>query len=323
MTEAQKAHRTRLILAFGAIWLIWGSTYLAIAFAIETLPPFLMAGSRFLLAGTVLYVWARWKGAPRPAPVQWKWAVILGALFFLMGNGAVVWVEQRLPSGLTALIVAMVSVWTALIEWLKPGGSRPATMVLTGIVLGFAGVALLVLPGQSAGHTDPAGVGLLMVSTFAWAAASVMSRTADLPASAPLVSGMEMVAGGVWLLLASVVDGDWARLDLAQVSLKSWLSFGYLAVFGSLVTFTAFAWLLQVSTPSKTSTAGYINPMVAVFLGWAFAGETLSARTLMASLVIVASVVLIITGKEFTFRTRSAKVAPSGGGVAPALPSGD
>jgi len=301
--DAAHPPRLRLLAAFAAIYLIWGSTYLAIAFAIQTFPPLLMAGARFMIAGGGLYLWARARGAEPPRRIQWGWAFFLGALFFLMGNGAVVWVEQRLASGLTALIVAMVSVWTALLEWLRPRGVRPSGLVLLGIVLGFAGVALLVLPGGSgAGHADPSGVLLLMGSTLAWSLASVLSRTADLPASASLVSGMEMLAGGVWLLLVSGFIGDWGRFDPAAVSLKSALSLLYLIVFGSLVTFTCFAWLLKVSTPNKVATAGYVNPMVAVFLGWALGGESLSTRSLVASLVIVGSVVLIISGREIAVR---------------------
>ena len=301
--EAARQARTRLLGAFAAIYLIWGSTYLGIAFAIHTLPPFLMASGRFLFAGGALYLWARWRGVPAPRSSQWMWAFLLGALFFLIGNGAVVWVEQRLDSGLTALIVAMVSVWTAILEWLRPGGARPTGMVMAGIVLGFLGVALLVLPGGSgAGHADPAGVLLLMCSTFAWALASVLSRTADLPDNGPLASGMEMLAGGVLLLIASVAAGDWSRFVPAAVTAKSFLAFLYLVIFGSLVAFSCFAWLLKVTSPNKVATAGYVNPMVAVFLGWAFGGESLSSRSLLASLVIVASVVLIITGREFAIR---------------------
>ncbi len=306
-----RRHRVTLIAAFAAIYLIWGSTYLAIAFAIHSIPPLFMAAGRFLLAGSALYVWARLRGAPRPRPVQWGWAFLLGALFFLVGNGAVVWVEQTVPSGLVALIVAMVSVWTALLEWFRPGGARPPGMVLAGILLGFLGVALLVLPARGgAGHAPLSGVLLLMGSTFAWALASVLSRTADLPDYAPQVSGMEMLAGGVLLLLASLVHGDHRVFAPSLVTLKSLLAFLYLVVFGSLVTFTAFAWLLQVSTPNKVATAGYVNPMVAVALGWAFGGESLTPRALIASLVIVASVVLIITGRDFAFSRLRPVVRP-------------
>ena len=212
--------RLRLALAFGAVYLVWGSTYLAIAFAIQTMPPFLMLSGRFLLAGGALYVWARYRGNARPRARQWTWAFLLGGLFLLIGNGTVGWVEQRLSSGLTALIVALVSVWTALLEWIRPGGRRPDAMVLAGIVLGFLGVALLVVPGQvGGGHVDPVVVLALVGSTFAWALASVLSRNADLPASAPLVSGMEMLAGGGLLLLASLVAGEWGRFDLGAITL--------------------------------------------------------------------------------------------------------
>ena len=303
--------RLRLMLAFGAVYLVWGSTYLAIAFAIQSMPPFLMLSARFLLAGGALYVWARFRGNAAPRARQWTWALLLGGLFLLIGNGTVGWVEQRLSSGLTALIVALVSVWTALLEWIRPGGRRPDAMVLAGIVLGFFGVALLVVPGQVGGeHVDPGAVLALVASTFAWALASVLSRSADLPASAPLVSGMEMLAGGGLLLLASLVAGEWGQFDPGGITLRSGLSFAYLVLIGSLVTFTAYAWLLQVSTPNKVATSGYVNPMVAVFLGWAFGGEVLTPRSLLAFVVIVAAVVLIITGREISVtRLRRATAA--------------
>jgi drug/metabolite transporter (DMT)-like permease len=311
MAPELAAHgRVRVTLAFAAIYLIWGSTYLAIAFAIRTIPPLLMAGARITLAGAAVYLWARLRGDARPRPVQWGWALLLGGLFFLIGNGMVVWVEQWLPSGLTALIVAMVSVWTAILEWARPGGARPSGMILAGIVLGFLGVALLVLPtGAGGGQADATGVLLLVASTFGWALASVLSRTADMPASIPLVSGMEMLAGGGLLLLASLVTGEWGQFAPAGVTPKSLVSFAYLVVFGSLVAFTCFAWLLKVTSPNKVATSAYVNPMVAVFLGWAFAGETLTARSLFASVVIVAAVVLIITGREIAVaRSRPARV---------------
>lgn len=304
--------RGRLVAAFAAIYIIWGSTYLAIAFAIQTIPPLLMAAGRFLFAGGALYLWARLSGTTRPRPAQWGWAFLLGALFFLVGNGTVVWVEQTLPSGLTALIVAMVSVWTALLEWARPGGARPSGMVLLGIVLGFGGVALLVLPGQTGSAVVLSGVLMLVCSTFAWALASVLSRTADLPASAALVSGMEMLAGGVLLALVSAAVGDWNRFTPAAVDTRSLLSFLYLVIFGSLVAFTAFAWLLKVTSPNKVATAGYVNPMVAVLLGWGYGGETLTTRTLLASLVIVGAVVLIITGKELESSRRRPALVDAG-----------
>ncbi len=315
--EAVRRSRFRLIAAFATVYIVWGSTYLAIAFAIQSIPPLLMAGGRFVVAGSLMYGWARWRGAAAPRPGQWGWAFLLGALFFLVGNGAVVWVEQHLSSGLTALIIAMVSVWTALLEWLRPAGVRPPGAVLLGVALGFVGVALLVLPGGTGGeHADASGVLLLMFAAFTWALASVLSRNADLPHNTQQVSGMEMLAGGVLLLAASGLSGDWRQLDLSGITAKSVLALLYLVVFGSLVTFTAYAWLLRVSTPNKIATAGYVNPMVAVVLGWAFRGEVLGSRSLVASLVIVASVVLIITGRNIGRPRLSPRADPIGEGPA-------
>lgn len=302
-TESLDHPRGRLIAAFGAIYFIWGSTYLAIAWAIQTIPPFLMAGSRFLLAGTALYLWARIRGAERPRGAQWAAAGVLGALFFLIGNGTVVWVEQFLASGLTALIIAMVSVWTALLEWFRPGGSRPSSMIIAGIVLGFLGVALLVVPGQVGGHpVDHRAVLMLMGSTFAWALASVSSRHANLPSSTVMAAGVEMLAGGLLLTIVGLATGELTRFDPAAVTGRAVVAWLYLTVFGSIVAFTAFAWLLKVTSPNKVATAGYVNPMVAVFLGWVLGGESLSARSLTASLIIVSGVVLIITGRQLSFR---------------------
>jgi len=295
--------RGRMVAAFVAIYFIWGSTYLAIAWAIASVPPFLMAGSRFLVAGAVLYVWARFLGAEQPRPRQWAAAAVLGSLFFLIGNGTVVWVEQFLASGLTALIITMVSVWTALFEWLRPGGARPSAMIIAGIVLGFGGVALLVVPGRVGGEpVDHRAVMLLMGSTFSWALASVSSRHANLPSSTVMAAGAEMLAGGLLLTIVGIALGEPGRFDASQVTGRAAVSWLYLTVFGSIVAFTAFAWLLKVTSPNKVATAGYVNPMIAVFLGWALGGESLSARTLAASLIIVLAVVLIITGRQISFR---------------------
>lgn len=308
MSPELAAHgRVRVILAFAAIYVIWGSTYLAIVFALESFPPFVMAASRFLIAGSALYLWARATGTPAPRAGQWRWAFLLGGLFFLIGNGTVVWVEQEMSSGVVALIVAMVSVWTAVLEWVRPGGGRPSNAVIAGIVLGFLGVAILVLPNSdSTAEVRVAPALLLIFSTFAWALASVLSRTADLPKSTPLASGMEMLGGGVLLVLASLATGDWRQFDLFAITTKAGVALLYLVLLGSLLAFSCFAWLLRVTTPNKVATSGYVNPMVAVFLGWAFGGELLTGRTIVASLVIVAAVVLIVTGKELASKSRPA-----------------
>jgi drug/metabolite transporter (DMT)-like permease len=284
----------RIVAAFAAVYLIWGSTYLAIRFAIETIPPHLMASARFLAAGAILYGWARLRGAPRPSLQNWRAAAIVGGLLLLGGNGAVVWAETRVPSGVTSLLVATVPIWMALIESLRNGGRRPATAVIAGLVLGLGGLALLLAPGKLAGRVDLLGAGALLVGSFSWAFGSLLSRTASLPKSGFLAAAMEMIAGGVWLLLFGLLTGQAGSLTLSALSMKSLVSLGYLIVFGSLVGFTAYIWLLGATTAARVSTYAYVNPVVAVLLGWAFAGEPMTLRTALAAAVIVAAVALII-----------------------------
>lgn len=284
----------KVIAAFAAVYLIWGSTYLAIRFAIDTIPPHLMASARFLVAGAILYAWARLRGASRPTWSNWRAATIVGGLLLLGGNGAVVWAETRVPSGVTALLVATVPIWMALIEGMRNGGRRPAGAVIAGLLLGLCGLALLLVPGNLAGRVDLLGAGALILGSFSWAFGSLLSRTAKLPRSGFLAAAMEMIAGGVWLLLFGLATGQAGRVTIAALSLKSLLSLGYLILFGSLVGFTAYIWLLGATTASRVSTYAYVNPVVAVLLGWAFAGEAMTLRTALAAAIIVIAVALII-----------------------------
>jgi drug/metabolite transporter (DMT)-like permease len=293
-TTGLESRRGRIIGAFAAVYLIWGSTYLAIRFAIDTIPPHLMASARFLVAGAILYAWARLRGAPRPTWSNWRAATIVGGLLLLGGNGAVVWAETRVPSGVTALLVATVPIWMALIEGMRNGGRRPARAVIAGLVLGLCGLALLLVPGNLAGRVDLLGAGALILGSFSWAFGSLLSRTAKLPKSGFLAAAMEMIAGGVWLLLFGLATGQAGRVTIAALSLKSLLSLGYLILFGSLVGFTAYIWLLGATTASRVSTYAYVNPVVAVLLGWAFAGEAITLRTALAAAIIVIAVALII-----------------------------
>ncbi|HYJ78734.1 MAG TPA: drug/metabolite exporter YedA, partial [Longimicrobiaceae bacterium] len=290
--------RAQVLLAFAAVYLVWGSTYVAIRFAIETLPPFLMAGARFVISGVALYLLAR-GGQPAPTRAQWRATAIVGACLLLGGNGGVVWAEQHVPSGIAALLVATVPLWMVLLEW-RAGRVRPRPGVFAGLVLGFAGVAILMGPGQLLGGrgVHPVGAVVLVLASLSWAAGSVYSRRAPLPASQFLGTGMEMLAGGALLLLAGTVAGEWARLDLAAVTPRSWLAFLYLIVFGSGVGFTAYIWLLRHVSIAKVATYAYVNPVVAVLLGWALAGEALSARTALAAAVIIAAVVFITTSRR-------------------------
>jgi drug/metabolite transporter (DMT)-like permease len=290
-----RPRRSAILLAYATVYLVWGSTYLAIRLAVETLPPFLMAGARFTLAGAVLFLWARLRGSPAPKPVEWRSGALLGVLFLGVGNGGVVWAEQLVPSGLAALMVAAVPLWTAILAWLQPNGTRPSRSVVVGLALGLSGVALLAAPGNIAGGSgvDPRGATVLLVSGFAWAVASVLSGRMTLPKSASLTSAIEMLSGGALLLILGLASGELSRLHLAQASGASIFAFFYLIVFGSLVGFSAFAWLLRVEPPTRVATYAYVNPAVAVLLGWAILGEPLTIRALLAAGVIVGGVVLI------------------------------
>jgi drug/metabolite transporter (DMT)-like permease len=288
----------KVALALATVYIIWGSTYLAIRFAIETLPPFWMAGVRFLVSGILLYGWARWRGAARPSRVHWRSAALIGGLLLVGGNGGVVWAEQRVDSGLAALLVSTVPLWMVVFEWLRQGGTRPTLGVVAGLALGFAGLVMLVRP--AGGGIDPVGAAVLLLACVSWAWGSLRSRHVPLPGSPLLATGMEMLAGGALLMVLGLLTGEAGRLDLAGASLKSVLALGYLVVFGAL-GFTAYIWLLRVTSPALVSTYAYVNPVVAVFLGWALAGEPLTGGMLAAAAVILTGVALITV-----FRNRPA-----------------
>jgi drug/metabolite transporter (DMT)-like permease len=290
----------KVIAAFAAVYVLWGSTYLAIRFAIETLPPLTMAGVRFLSAGGLLYGFLRLRGMPAPRRLHWRSAAVIGGLLLLGGNGNVVLAERTVPSGVVALLVATLPLWMVLLDWWRPGGVRPAGRTVVGLLVGFGGMMLLVGPSGLAGggSVDPLGAGMALAGSVSWAAGSIYARGAKLPASPFMATAMELLAGGALLLLAGAVLGELGALDPAGVSARSLLSLAYLVVFGSLVGFTAYIWLLGVSTPSRVSTYAYVNPVVAVFLGWAFAGEPVTPRVLVAAAVIVAAVAVITTGKR-------------------------
>lgn len=287
----------KLMIAFAAVYILWGSTYLFIRFAVLTLPPFLMAGMRHLAAGVVLYPLARLRSRERPTRANWCAATLLGALLLFGGNGTVSWAEQYVPSGITALLVATVSLWMVIIEWLRPGGVRPSGRVIAGLVLGFTGIVFLVGPSKLAGggRVDPVYAGALMMASLSWAAGSVFSRHLRLPHSPLLGTGMQCLAGGTLLILVGLLTGQGTQLDWHAVSLKSIVALGYLIVFGSLLGFSAYTWLLGVAAPARVATYAYVNPVVALLLGWTFAAERLGLRNVIASAVILAAVALVIT----------------------------
>jgi drug/metabolite transporter (DMT)-like permease len=295
-----RASRAAVFWSFAAIYVLWGSTYLAIRVVVTAFPPFLASGSRFLLAGGLLYGWARWRGAPAPNRRLWLSALLFGGLFFLVGNGAVSWAETRLPSGLAALLAATSPLFTAFFESAHDGWRRPALRVLIGIVAGLGGVALLVAPGEFIGgaHADLGGAAAITIGALGWAAGSVLSHHHPIPGSPELTTGMKMLMGGVLLTLFSTLLGEPGRITAASLAPKVLLSWGYLVVFGSLIGFSAFTYLLRVTTPQKVTTSAFVNPLVAVALGWLILGEAVTPRTLVAAAVIIGAVVLIRVKSE-------------------------
>ena len=296
---ANKPSRLLVVLAFAAVYIIWGSTYLGIRLAIETLPGFLMAGTRFTLAGLILLAWSRLKGERLLlSTTQWQKALIVGGLLLLCGNGGVTWAEKYVATSLAALLVASEPLWVVILNWILTG-RRPNSKVLLGVFIGLAGVSLLVSDGLSIGNNNSwlsfVGAGVVILAGFGWAAGSVYSNRNPIDSSTSMASGMQMVSGGVLLLVLALATGDAGRLHLANASWTSIGAFFYLLVFGSLVGFTAYSWLLNNVTPAMATTYAYVNPVVAVFLGWLIAGEPITSRMLLAAVVIVSSVVLITT----------------------------
>jgi drug/metabolite transporter (DMT)-like permease len=284
----------KVIIAFALVYVIWGSTYLAIRYAIGTIPPFLMAGTRFFVAGSALYLWQRLRGGPRPTPKQWRNAAIAGGSMLMIGNGLLSWSELRIPSGLAALIVAIVPLWMVVFDWLS-GGPRPGRYAIVGIVLGLVGVGLLVGPSGPSGHggVDPMGAFAVLIASMGWSAGSLFARRADMPKSLVLTTGMEMIAGGVINGLVGVGTGEAAHFHIAAVSHDSLIGLVYLIVLGSWVAYSAYTYLVTAVTPAQLGTYAFVNPCIALVLGWLIAHETIGPRTVVAMAVIVGAVILL------------------------------
>lgn len=298
-TANQKQKLILLVAAFAAIYIFWGSTYLAIKYAIETLPPFIMAGARFVISGSILLAWARFsKDYEAPTFRHWRTSLIVGTLLLLGGNGGVVFAEHYISSSLAALLVATEPFWIVLLSWLWLGKLRPNLRVVAGLIVGFVGVWLLI-NGQPTSNQTNAGsmqfFGALAVvcAALSWATGSIYGLRASVPKSAILTSGMQMLCGGAVLLLVSSIAGEWTTFNAASVSKSSWFGLAYLIIFGSLIGFTAYSWLLKNAQPAMVATYAYVNPIVAVFLGWLIAGETFTWQMLIGAGVIVGSVVLV------------------------------
>jgi len=283
-----------------AVYIFWGSTYLAIRYAVESIPPFLMAASRHCIAGLILFAWMRTKGTPLPKLSQWRVTVVMGLFLLLGGNGLLVWAEQRVISSVAALMIGSVPLWIVLVDTLRRGGKRPGWQVVAGVLVGFIGIVFLINPFGDTGsgkEIDFLGAVALLFAALSWAIGSIYGREhhAELPREPLLATSMEMLGGGMGLLLVGTFTGEWNKLNLSTITSNSLLGLGYLILFGSLIAFAAYTWLLGVAPTPLVSTYAYVNPLVAIILGNLIANEPITPRIIFAALVIVGAVVLINT----------------------------
>ena len=305
--------KTKLWIALLALYIVWGSTYLGIRFAVETIPPFLHASLRFLISGVILYIWRRAAGDPAPTAGNWKSTAIVGAALLLGGNGLVAWAEQTVPSGIAALMITTSPFWLVLFESLRAGGTKPSWQAILGLVVGFIGVFILVGPAEITGvegSFDTFGIILLLLAPLFWSMGSIYAKGADMPKSTLLSTGMQMLMGAVALFLVSVVKGELNGFSVGSVSMRSWLALVYLITFGSLIGFVSYGWLLHNAPVSLLSTYAYVNPVVAVLLGSLLADEPLNGRILIAAAIIIGSVVLINSARQVQVKVKAESLQP-------------
>lgn len=299
MTSTPKASRLSLILAFAAIYVIWGSTYLGIRVAVQSIPPFLMSCGRFSIAGILIFALLKARGAAWPSAAQWRDQSIVGVFLLLGGNGLVSWSEQKVPSGITSLILGAAPVIVVFFDWLRPGGRKPTVGVVVGVIVGVIGIALLVGPGALPSNTQPpiGSMLTLLFSSICWWIGSFYSKHARSGTPLLQASSMQMISGSIATLLTGLMLGEGGALHLGTVTPASWWAFAYLVVAGSIIAFPVYVWLLGHSTPAKVSTFAYVNPVIAVFLGWLILSEPLSLRILAAAAVIIGAVAIITVSK--------------------------
>ena len=299
-TAIAKRNAIRIVLAFAAVYVLWGSTYLFIRYAIDTIPPFILGTTRFIASGLALYALARWRGAPRPTGAELRFAAITGVLMLGFGNGAVMWAEQSIPSGIVALIVSSVPIWVVLIDWLRPRGNRPRRSMLIGLALGFAGMVILIGPraivGQ--GHVDEIAAGILIAGSISWSFGTLLTRWSTRPGSPLVFAALQMLAAAGAMLVGSLVMREWSAFSWTSVSGRSAFAWFYLVILGSIIGYTAYVYLLGQVSAAKASTYAYVNPVIAVLLGWAFANEPLGWRTMLAAAVILAGVAIITSSQS-------------------------
>lgn len=297
-------NRLLTLLAFACIYFIWGSTYLAIRYAVETIPPLFVASFRHLIAGALLFGWCWWRGL-RPTRQQWLASIVLGALFFLIGHGTLHWGQQTLPSGVAALLIATEPIFVAIILT-ATRRTRISLTLLIGLLLGLFGVALIMAADLQTGRSQMLSSVAVLIGTVSWAIGMVYSRSAALHPDDSMAAAMSLLAGAVMLFLAGTVTGEAAKFDLALVSVKSLAALGYLAIAGSLVAYSAYFWLLNRFPPTLIATHTYVNPVVALVLGWSIAGEVLTPRFLFGGVVVIAAIVLV--GRATSREGQSTKI---------------
>jgi len=296
--EAASAPRAwKVLLAFAIIYFVWGSTFLAIRVGVREVPPFLLAGLRFLIAGLVLFAWMRAKGTVSPTARQWFSAALLAVLIFVIDYGLLFWAERRVPSGIAAVMMATIPVFMTLSEILFLKTQRLTPRLGAALLIGIGGVLVLVSRSISFGDSpiDTIGAIALIVAAIGWSVGSALTRKVPLPSSKAMSSGAQMFAGGVLLMITSAALGEFRGFRVQAVSLKAWLALAYLIVAGSIVAFTAYLWLIHHESPTKVGTYAYVNPVVAVLLGYFLGGEGLSLRTIMGTMLVLVSVVVITT----------------------------
>jgi drug/metabolite transporter (DMT)-like permease len=301
VNRKQSLMKTKIWIALITIYIIWGSTYLGIRLVGESFPPFGGMGIRFLIAGAILFIWRRLVGDPAPTRDEWQGASITGFLLLIGGTGLLSWAEQTIPSGIAALLVASVPMWLVLLETFRHGGTKPTFQSLLGILIGFGGIVLLIGPAEFAQgklEFDIIRIAGCLIGTVLWAIGSIYARTAKLPESTILSSGVEMLAGGAGLLVLSSLLGEWQGFNITNVSLLSALAMAYLIFVGSLLGFVSYAFLLKNAPVSLVATYAYVNPVVAIFLGNLIAQEALNTRMIIAASIIIGSVIVINTAKN-------------------------
>lgn len=295
-SETSLSRLVKLLTAFTLIYVVWGSPYLAIQIAIKSIPPFLMTSIRFLIAGSLLFAWSLLRRPTWPTLRQWYGAAVVGALLYPLGSGALAWGEQIVPSGLAALIMTTIPFWMIFFSWLSPAKERPTGMTLLGIGLGFLGIIVLTTPLAIVESTnlDFFGTLILLLAAAAWSAGSVLSRYIKIPASISLATGMQMLAGGSMLLIVGIVAGELALFDPSKVGFNSTIALVYLILFCSTFAYSAYIWLIRVTTPTIVATHAFVNPIVALLLGVTIAGEPLTIDSLVAAVIILAGVYLVL-----------------------------